>query len=168
MTAKADPGQLPDGAGRAVGADNIVISGGTGPTGRYHVSLLDDARRACSAAYDYIIGADGAASTVREPSRRQETSWCPRFTSRPAAANAVSRIFSVRGCGIPGGKTRAPAGLLAAGGGALSRLPARRCPSGLFRRCRFEDLLRPRLRDTDMEGIAGGESAVINMQKFAD
>ena len=33
MTAKADPGQLPDGAGRAVGADNIVISGGTGPTG---------------------------------------------------------------------------------------------------------------------------------------
>ncbi|WP_421051046.1 FAD-dependent oxidoreductase [Klebsiella quasipneumoniae] len=33
---------------------------------RYHVSLLDDARRACSAAYDYIIGADGAASTVRE------------------------------------------------------------------------------------------------------
>ena len=31
----------------------------------------------------------------------------------------------------------------------------------------FEDLLRPRLRDTDMEGIAGGESAVINMQKFA-
>lgn len=34
--------------------------------GRYHVSLLDDARRACSATYDYIIGADGAASTVRE------------------------------------------------------------------------------------------------------
>lgn len=33
---------------------------------RYHVSLLDDARRACFAAYDYIIGADGAASTVRE------------------------------------------------------------------------------------------------------
>lgn len=25
--------------------------------GRYHVSLLDDARRACSATYDYIIGA---------------------------------------------------------------------------------------------------------------
>ncbi|MCS6067563.1 FAD-dependent monooxygenase [Klebsiella variicola subsp. variicola] len=28
--------------------------------------MLDDAHRACSATYDYIIGADGAASFVRE------------------------------------------------------------------------------------------------------
>lgn len=77
MTAKADPGQLPDGAGRAVGADNIVISGGTGPTG-----IVEQ------------------GDVIALPSRRQETSWCPRLTCRPAAANAVSRIFSVRGCGI--------------------------------------------------------------------
>ncbi len=38
--------------------------------------------------------------------------------------------------------------------------------TGLGQR-RFKDLLRPRLRDTDMEGIAGGEMAVIDVQKFA-
>ena len=43
MTAKADPGQLPDGAGRAVGADNIVISGGTGPAGIVEQGRRDSA-----------------------------------------------------------------------------------------------------------------------------
>ncbi len=97
MAAKANPGQLPDGAGRAVGADNIVISSGTGPAG--------------------IVEQRDVIAPFLPPPGDQLMSAFHQLT-------------------------------------------------GLGQR-RFKDLLRPRLRDTDMEGIAGGEMAVINMQKLA-
>ncbi len=68
MTAKADPGQLADGAGRAVGADNIVISGGTGPAG-----IVEQ------------------GDVIAFPSRRRGDQLVPTFDLRPASANAVSR-----------------------------------------------------------------------------